>query len=109
MFIFSTNCHLGGTQHGYNEVGGAGEGQRGGGLVVVQKYKGSVVYRGGGGPEAYTTLHKHATCTGGGGVGGGGACWPLTIQSTAIHWRDQWWRMSWELEFCGNWRVAAWT
>jgi hypothetical protein len=24
------DCHLGGTQHGYNEVGGAGEGPRGG-------------------------------------------------------------------------------
>jgi hypothetical protein len=41
-------CHLGGTQHGYNEVGGAGEGTRGGTLVVVHKYIGSMVYRGGG-------------------------------------------------------------
>ncbi len=47
IFVISTgswdpflNCHLGGTQHGYNEVGGAGEGPRGGGLVVVQKYMG---------------------------------------------------------------------
>ena len=49
--------------------GGRGRARGGGGLVVVQKYMGSMVYRGGG-PEAYTTpyttLHKHATCTGGG-------------------------------------------
>jgi hypothetical protein len=56
--------------------GGRGRARGGGGLVVVQKYMGSMVYRGGGGPEAYTTpyttLHKHATCTGGGGVGPAG-------------------------------------
>ncbi len=40
-------CHLGGTQHGYNEVGGGQGRARGGGdLVVVQKYKGSMVYGG---------------------------------------------------------------
>ncbi len=54
-------------------MGGAGEGPRGGGgpgcCTEVQGVNGVQ----GGGPEAYTTLHKHATCTGGGGGGVGPA------------------------------------
>jgi hypothetical protein len=52
--------------------GGAGEGPRGGGLVVVQKYMGSMVYGGGGGDPRHT--HK--------GVGPGMTlAWPGWKQS----------------------------
>ncbi len=49
------------------------------GLVVVQKYMGSMVYGGGGDPrhtQHYTNTPR---------VQGGGSYWPRTIQSTAKH------------------------
>ena len=56
--------------------GGAGEGPRGGGLVVVQKYMGSMVYGGGGGPRGiHNTIHNTTQTRhvyGGGGVGPAG-------------------------------------
>ena len=53
-------------------MGGAGEGPRGGGLVVVQKYMGSMVYRGGGTQGIHNTIHNTTQTRhvyGGGGVG----------------------------------------
>ncbi len=58
------HCHLGGTQHGYNEVGGGGGGPEGGGPGCCTEVHGVNGVQGGGGDPRHTQHHtQHYTNT----------------------------------------------